>query len=184
MQEIITSRLFLRLMTEDFLKASLCEDQKTADSLIGFQVSQDWFAEKKLIKRRMDDYLADEEYSSWGLHAIGLRKSLEMVGHIGFHTRPNPEYLQSIAPNAIEIGYTIFLPHRRQGFAEEAIYGLLNWAIKRQPLDSFIASVSPDNLPSTALVKKLGFEKISEQIDEVDGLEFIYSLAVEKLKSV
>ena len=183
MQEIITPRLSLRLMTEDFLKACLREDRKKTDALIGFRVSPDWFDEKDLIKIRMNDYQTDEEYSSWGLHAIGLRKSLEMVGYIGFHSRPNPEYLNAIAPNAIEFGYTIFLPHRRQGFAIEAINGFLNWAIKRHPFDNFIASVSPTNLPSTALVKKLGFEKISEQIDDVDGLEFVYSLAVGKLKS-
>ena len=182
MQEIITPRLSLRLMTEDFLKACLLEDRKKTDALIGLRVSQDWIDEKDLMRLRMEDYRTDFKYVSWGLHAVGLRESLEMVGFIGFHTRPNPEYLHSIAPNAIEFGYTIFLPHRRQGFAEEAINGMLNWAVKRHPLDNFIASVSPTNLPSTALVRKLGFQKIGEQIDEVDGLEFVYSLAVGKLK--
>lgn len=171
-------------MTEDFLKACLREDRKKTDALIGFRVSQDWIDEKDLMRLRMDDYRNDNKYIAWGLHAIGLRKSKEMVGFIGFHTRPNPEYLHPLAPNAIELGYTIFLPHRRQGFAEEAINGLLNWAVKRHPLDNFIASVSPTNLASTALVKKLGFEKIGEQIDETDGLEFVYKLSVEKLKSV
>lgn len=184
MQEIITPRLSLRLMTEEFLKACLREDTKKTDSLIGFRVSPDWFEEKDLIRLRMDDYRNDDKYISWGLHAVGLRASLEMVGFIGFHTRPNPEYLNSIAPNAIEFGYTIFLPHRRQGFAEEAIRGLLKWAVKRHPLDNFIASVSPTNPASTALVKKLGFEKIGEQIDETDGLEFVYQLSGEKVKSL
>ena len=171
-------------MTEDFLKACLREDRKKTDALIGFKVSPDWLEEKDLMRFRMDDYRADNKYLAWGLHAVGLRKSKEMVGFIGFHTRPNPEYLLPLAPNAIELGYTIFLPHRRQGFAEEAIKGMLNWAIKRHPLDNFIASVSPTNLASTALVKKLGFEKIGEQIDETDGLEFVYKLSVEKLKSI
>lgn len=171
-------------MTEDFLKACLREDKKTTDALIGLKVSLDWFEEKDLIRLRMKDYKIDNKYISWGLHAVGLRKSKEMIGFIGFHTRPNPEYLHPIAPNAIEFGYTIFLPFRRHGFAEEAIGGMLNWAVKQHPLESFIASVSPTNLPSTALVKKLGFTKIGEQVDEVDGLEFVYSLAVGKLKSV
>lgn len=184
MQEIITPRLSLRLMTEDFLKACLREDTKKTAALIGFRVSPDWFEEKDLIRLRMNDYRNDNEYISWGLHAVGLRASLEMVGFIGFHTRPDPDYLHSFAPNAIEFGYTIFLPHRRQGFAEEAIRGLLNWAVKRHPLDNFIASVSPTNPASTALVKKLGFEKIGEQIDETDGLEFVYRLSVEKAKSL
>jgi len=184
LQEIITPRLSLRLMTEDFLKACLLEDRAKSDALIGLRVSHDWIEEKDLMRLRMEEYRTDFKYVSWGLHAVGLRESLEMVGFIGFHTRPNPDYLQTVAPNAIEFGYTIFLPHRRQGFAEEAIGGMLNWAVKRHPLDNFIASVSPTNLPSTALVKKLGFQKIGEQIDEVDGLEFVYSLAVGKLNSL
>lgn len=184
MQEIITPRLSLRLMTEDFLRACLLEDRPKTDALIGFRVSQDWIEEKDLMRFRMNDYRNDNKYIAWGLHAVGLRESMEMVGFIGFHTRPNPEYLHALAPNAVEFGYTIFLPHRRQGFAEEAIGGLLNWAVKQHPLDNFIASVSPTNLPSTALIKKLGFQKIGEQIDEFDGLEFVYSLAVKKLKSL
>jgi [ribosomal protein S5]-alanine N-acetyltransferase len=181
LQEIITQRLSLRLMTEDFLQACLREDKQKTDALIGLNVSPDWFEEKDLIRLRMQDYRTDSKYISWGLHAVGLRKSKEMIGFFGFHTRPNPDYLHAIAPNSIEFGYTIFLPFRRYGFAEEAIGGMLNWAAARHPLDSFIASVSPTNLPSTALVKKLGFTKIGEQIDEVDGLEFVYSLAAAKL---
>ena len=184
MQEIITPRLSLRLMTEDFLKACLREDRRKTDALIGLKVSADWLEEKDLIRLRLDDYRADRQYISWGLRAVGLRASREMVGFIGFHTRPDPEYLQAVAPNAIELGYTIFLPHRRRGFAEEAIRGMLDWAAAQHPLDNFIASVSPTNLPSTALVKKLGFRKISEQIDEIDGLEFVYRLPVEKLKAI
>ena len=166
------------------MQACLREDKRKTDALIGFNVSPDWFEEKDLIRLRMNDYRADNKYISWGLHAVGLRKSKEMIGFIGFHTRPNPEYLHSLAPNAIELGYTIFLPYRRYGFCEEAIGGLLNWAVQKHPLDNFIASVSPTNIASTALVKKLGFKKIGEQIDEVDGLEFVYQLPVEKLKSI
>jgi len=184
LQEIITPRLSLRLMTEDFLKACLLEDTEKTNLLIGFKVSPDWLEEKDLMMLRMSDYRADNKYIPWGLHAVGLRKSSEMVGFIGFHTRPNPEYLKAFAPNAIEFGYTIFLPHRRQGFAEEAIRGLLKWAAERHPLDQFIAAVSPTNLASTALVKKLGFQKIGEQMDEIDGLEFVYQLSVEKVKSL
>lgn len=184
MEEIITSRLSLRLMTEDFLEASLNRDVKKNESLIGLKISQDWLDENDLSRLRLGDYRRDAEYILWGLRAIGLKESNEMIGFIGFHTRPNPEYLQKYAPHAIEFGYTIFVQNRRQGFAEEALIGLMNWAIEQYPLQNFIASVSPTNIASTAMIKKLKFEKVAEQMDEVDGLEFVYQLSVKKLKSL
>jgi len=184
LEEIITSRLSLRLMTADFLEASLSGDVKKNESLIGLKISQDWLDENDLSRLRLGDYRRDAEYILWGLRAIGLKESNEMVGFIGFHTRPNPQYLQKYAPHAIEFGYTIFFQNRRQGFAEEALIGLMNWAIDQYPLENFIASVSPTNIASTAMIKKLKFEKVAEQMDEVDGLEFVYQLSVKKLKSL
>lgn len=182
MQEIITPRLSLRLMTAEFLEASLAENKQKTESLIGLKVSQDWFDEKDIMQIRLEDCLSDSEYIPWNLRAIGLRQSGEMVGYIGFHTQPDPEYLREYAPHAVEFGYTIFFRNRRKGFAYEAAIGLMNWAIKQYPLENFITSVAPQNVASTALVKKLNFEKIGEQIDEVDGLELVYRLSVEKLK--
>ena len=184
MEDIITSRLSLRLMTEDFLEASLNRDVKKNESLIGLKISQVWLDENDLSRLRLGDYRRDAEYILWGLRAIGLKESNEMIGFIGFHTRPNPEYLQKYAPHAIEFGYTIFVQNRRQGFAEEALIGLMNWAIEQYPLQNFIASVSSTNIASTAMIKKLKFEKVAEQMDEVDGLEFVYQLSVKKLKSL
>lgn len=184
MQEIITPRLSLRLMTEDFLEANLNDNLEKAESLIGLKLSQNWFDEKDIISVRLNDYRTDAEFANWGLWAIGLLETEEMIGFIGFHTKPNPEYLREFAPNAIEFGYTIFFQNRRQGFAQEALIGLMNWSIKQYPLENFIASVAPNNIASTAMVKKLLFKKIGEQIDEIDGLEFVYSLAAEKLKMV
>ena len=168
-------------MSEDFLAASLDEDARKTESLIGLKISPEWFDEKDLTHVRLADYRADSQYIAWGLRAVGLRNSKEMIGYIGFHTRPNPEYLRERAANAVEFGYTIFLRNRRQGFAREAVIGLMNWAIGQYPLETFIASVAPQNTASTALVRQLKFEKIGEQIDEVDGLEIIYALAAAQL---
>lgn len=181
MQEIITKRLTLRLMTKDFLEASLNEDKEKTESLIGLKISQDWFDEKDIMSIRLSDYRSDAEYLKWGFHAIGLKETNEMVGYVGFHTTPNPEYLQEFAPNAIEFGYVIFFKNRRRGYAREASVGLMNWAAKRNLIEYFIASVSPLNIASTALIKKLEFKKIGEHIDEVDGLEMIFALPVDKL---
>ena len=71
MQEIITPRLTLRLMNEDFLEASLNADQEKTESLIGLKISQDWFDEKDIMKIRLGNYRDDSEYINWGLRAVG-----------------------------------------------------------------------------------------------------------------
>ncbi len=60
---------------------------------------------------------------------------------------------------ALELGYHIFAPYRRRGYAEEACRAVLDWA--RQELDCPVyAKVKPDNLPSVRLLKKLGISYI------------------------
>jgi RimJ/RimL family protein N-acetyltransferase len=39
-----------------------------------------------------------------------------------------------------------------------------------------VASVSPDNAASLAVVRRLGFVKTGEEVDEVDGLEWVHTL--------
>jgi RimJ/RimL family protein N-acetyltransferase len=41
-------------------------------------------------------------------------------------------------------------------------------------VDRFVVTVSPGNAPSLALIARLGFARIGEHMDEVDGLEHIF----------
>jgi RimJ/RimL family protein N-acetyltransferase len=99
-----------------------------------------------------------------------------MVGYIGFHTRPAPDYLQAIAPGGIELGYTIFTPFRRQGLAREACEGLMEWARAEHGLTCFVVSIRPDNIPSLRLAQDFGFQRVGSHIDEEDGPEDILVL--------
>jgi L-amino acid N-acyltransferase YncA len=55
------------------------------------------------------------------------------------------------------------------------VAGMLGWA-RAQGVVACLASVSPDNVASLATVRRLGFVKVGEQIDEEDGLEWVHRL--------
>ena len=96
-----------------------------------------------------------------------------MIGNVGFHGEPGVNAAD--AERALEIGYSIQPEHRRRGYATEAVEGMLAWA-RGQGIRHFVASVAPDNAPSLAIIRKLGFVRTGEHIDPEDGLEHVFEL--------
>jgi [ribosomal protein S5]-alanine N-acetyltransferase len=168
--DVVSARLVLRSMTPAFLSAS-----GRADGLLGLTVADAWRDEQALARRRLIDLRDDPRYAPWSLRAIGLRATDQMVGHIGFHTRPGPAYLAAIAPSGVELGYTVYPPFRRRGYAREAIVALIAWA-RAQGVPRFVVSVAPGNAASQALAASLGFVRVAGHMDEIDGYEDILLL--------
>lgn len=177
MNDIVTSRLRLRPMSVEFLEACLRKDTTAAERLIGLKIPNDWFEQGSFIKLRLGNCVEDPAYQPWSVRAIGLDATQEMTGYIGFHSRPNADYLKEFVLEGCEFGYTIFTPHRRRGYALEAAQGLMRWASAEHHVRNFVLSISPANLPSTAMAAKMGFQLIGEHMDEVDGLEHVFLLA-------
>jgi len=108
----------------------------------------------------------------WSVYAIVDDGA--MVGHAGFHGPPGtngPGYA-----DAVEIGYTVFPAFRGRGYAQAAARALVALAAGRG-VARVVASVAPDNEPSLAVVRKLGFVHTSEQWDEEDGRELVFELS-------
>ena len=96
-----------------------------------------------------------------------------MIGHAGYHGPPGVNAVGKA--EAVEIGYTIEEPYRGRGYATEAAGMLLRQAEERG-IRHFIASCSPENEPSLAVIRKLGFRHTGEAMDEEDGLELVFEL--------
>ena len=90
-----------------------------------------------------------------------------VVGSIGFHAAPDDR-------GRVEIGYDVVVAERRKGYAREGIHALLAWAWATGRAHTCVASVSPDNGPSLALVRALGFRHVGDQMDQIDGLEWVF----------
>ena len=90
-----------------------------------------------------------------------------VIGHIGFHARPDPS-------GRVEVGYEIAFAHRGRGYARESVISLTDWAFQTGYATRCVASVAPTNAASLNLVRGLGFSQAGEHIDEIDGLELVF----------
>jgi [ribosomal protein S5]-alanine N-acetyltransferase len=173
---ISTTRLSLRLMSEPFMRACLEKRVTDAETLLEASLSPAWFEEMGFLAMRVEQLRQDPEYTIWGPRAVVLESEQRVIGHIGFHGKPNQPYLLEFVPDGIEFGYTIDAAYRRQGFALEASVGLIRWAALEWGITRFVLSVSPGNAASQGLAAKLGFQKVGEHMDVQDGLEEVLEL--------
>jgi ribosomal-protein-alanine N-acetyltransferase len=157
-------------------------DSSEAEKILGLAVPPAWYEKRARWEMRLGQLRQDPSLQPWLARAMALREQDAagpcpiMVGYIGFHTGPNPEYLRALAPGAVEMGYTVFSEHRRRGYAREAAQALMDWARREHGISRFVVSISPENAPSLALAKGLGFQRIGSQVDEEDGPEDIFEL--------
>ena len=173
---IHTSRLDLVSMTPAFMEALLAGRYREAQEELGAALPADPIdnAVTRFLSHRLGQLREDPGVQRWLARAIVRREGERlMVGNVGFHGPPgvNAAYVA----DAVEIGYGIRPEHRRQGYATEAVEALIAWA-RTQGITHFVASVSPDNAPSLAIIRKLGFVRTGEHIDPEDGLEHVFEL--------
>ena len=175
---ITSSRLDLIPFTLDFMRASLAHDTDTCSWILGATVPPEWPQPdyRYVLDLRIGQLEADPSLQPWLMRAMVDRETHAMVGDIGFHTAPAPEYLLPHSPNAVEFGFGVFPEFRRRGYAREAAKAMMHWATDNHGVTEFIMTIRPDNLASQALAAQLGFRKISSHIDEIDGEEDILEL--------
>jgi RimJ/RimL family protein N-acetyltransferase len=102
-----------------------------------------------------------------------LKESKEIIGSTSFHGVPDENGM-------MEIGLGIEEAFRDQGYAREALLGMWRWVSDQPEVKTLRYTVSPDNLPSIAVINYFGFEYKGQQMDEVDGPENIYEMSTEE----
>jgi RimJ/RimL family protein N-acetyltransferase len=165
---IETRRLRLLLLDAEALSALLDGDLAAASRALGVTLPPEFPAghDDGFLRVQLRRLLQLPERRAWGARAAVTRRGASVVGHCGFHGPPE-------LVGRAEIGYTVFAPYRNRGYATEAAEGLVRWAA-RQGERFVFASVAPTNLPSLAVVRRLGFDQVGEQVDPEDGLELVF----------
>ena len=173
---IHTARLELVSMTPEFMEAVLADRLAEAQELLGAVLPAEPVdtAVEHFLARRVAQLREEPDVQRWLARAIVRKEGGRlMIGNVGFHGQPGVNAAGN--EHALEIGYGLQPEHRRQGYATEAVEGLIGWA-RTQGIGHFVASVSPDNEPSLAIIRKLGFVRTGQHIDPEDGLEHVFEL--------
>lgn len=160
-------------MTVPFMEAMVRHDLEAASREIGAAVSA-WLPVqlKHFLQYRLAQLAADPSLRPWLGRAMVLSETdgtRRVIGSIGFHGPPDEH-------GRLEIGYSVDPEFRRRGYALEAVRSMLDWARDRHGVCRFLASVRPDNTPSLELISRLGFHKVGEQFDPVDGVERVFEV--------
>ena len=88
----------------------------------------------------------------WFQFALARREDHSFVGDCALKTFETDNRLA-------QIGFTIARPHWNQGYATEAVRGLIGYAFTHFPTHRIIASVDPRNAASVRVLEKAGFAK-------------------------
>jgi RimJ/RimL family protein N-acetyltransferase len=156
-------------MSSPFIEACLAQDFGIAQKILGFAPTSEWMSETEIMELRLSQMKEDPTLQPWLLRALIDKKSGMMVGHFNAHTKAGPEYLKKFTPlNAVEIGFTIYTPFRKSGFATEAIEGFSKWLKTQKLANGLVLSILTTNTPSLNLAKKLGFQKIGQVVEGPD----------------
>jgi len=176
---IRSERLELVSISPDFIDALLAERREDAETEASLKLPDDWpdAHDSGFLRFRLRQMRERPEIQEWFVYAVVLRDAERpMIGHAGFHGPPGVNAVK--APDAVEVGYSVFEPYRRRGYATEVVRALIDWASREHGIQHFVASISPENDPSLALVRRLGFEQTGRHWDEEDGEELEFQLRI------
>jgi [ribosomal protein S5]-alanine N-acetyltransferase len=160
-------------MTPAFIEAVLADRRKEAAELVGAALP-DAFprdGERRFLELRLRQMREDERFLEWCPYVVVLGD--DMIGHAGYHGPPGNNSTQN--PDAVEFGYAIEPEYRGRGYATESVERIMREAEERG-ISHFVLAVAPDNEPSLAIIRKFGFVRTGEHMDDEDGLEHVFEL--------
>ena len=124
---------------------------------------------------RVPQVKVDQSVNKWFVRWIVLKETAEVIGSTSFHGVPDSDGM-------MEIGLGIEEPFQNKGYAKESLKGMWSWVSQFPQVKTLRYTVSPDNLPSIAVINYFGFEYKGQQIDDIDGPENIYEMSTKEFQ--
>jgi RimJ/RimL family protein N-acetyltransferase len=157
---VITERLELLPATPESTRAAL-EGKPALAAMLGVIVPSSWppeFLDPPSLEFTVRRLTEGPEQAGWWLHFVLLTQAAAgrtLIGSAGYKGPPSPE-------GTVEVGYGIVPDHQRQGYASEAVRGLLAHAFAVPAVQRVIAETLPELTPSIGVLRKCGFRLVGE----------------------
>lgn len=158
--KIQTKRLDLIACQPSHLRA-LAQGKAELEKILGIKIAEGWPQFVHAYKPPAAD-IADANTYAWGTLLFIDVSAAMLVGSGGFKGGPNPEGM-------VELGYEIAPGLWNQGYASEAVQGMLRFAFADNNVRQVIAHTLGEENASNKVLRKNGFEFAAESTDPDHG---------------
>jgi len=172
-EDIHTLRLDLIATTTEIVQCEKDggEDFRTRFSaLVRAEVTQEWPPqdwEPHVLEYLLKQFEDHPHTVGWG-RLVALRNPITaartLIGTVG--AIPPGSEMDHSQPTEIEVGYGILPAYQRQGFATEAVAGMMSWVQSQTLVSAFIAQTFPHLQPSIRVLEKSGFQLVGAGFEE------------------
>ncbi len=147
---IKTDRLILRRFNENDINSFYV--YRSNPEVAKFQSWQDYQYEEaqSFVEGQMNHH--PNIQGSWFQFAVALAETNELIGDCALHT-------PAIEPRIVEIGFTLSPNFQGNGFATEAVHGLLNFIFQTLGKHKVTAFSDVRNKKSIAVLERVGMRR-------------------------
>ena len=167
---IQTERLFLVIADLPKLEAIVSENWAELSALLGgVDIAEQWlqFPEAMIWMR---DYLRENDTElGWWNYLVVHRQDVRLIGTCGYKGSPSLQ-------GEVEIGYEIAEAYQGQGLATETARALVENAFNCADVTFVSANTLAEKNASNALLQKIGFQFVGEEVDIEDGRIWAWKL--------
>lgn len=156
-----TERLGLRKMTQEDFPA-LCRILQDAEVMYAYEHAFSDTEVQEWLDRQLHRY---EEYGNFGLWAVVLKETGEMIGQCGLTMQ------DADGKQVLEIGYLFQKAHWHKGYATEAARTCKSYAFDVLHADAVFSIIRDSNIASQNVAKRNGMTVTGQFIKHYYGVD-------------
>lgn len=166
LKNIFTDRLIIVPVTLEITQSLLAGSSKEIEKL-GMKTDEKWPTEDTMdilpiIKECLEKDRIPNGFETW---MIVKRDSMQVIGDIGFHGKPNEK-------GEVEVGFGLVEHERCKGFGFEALKAIMEWLSSQNSVKVIKADCLINNKPSARILEKVGMKEFNRD-QELIYWEFI-----------